>query len=109
MPAGGCTPARTFYFVGKKVESTVNVLEQSKKAVSLNFYPNPCNDILYTGLASFNRQPIYYKIYDITGATVKQGILANDGSFNLKDINLGVYFIMLKDGTNNYKGVFVKK
>ena len=71
-------------------------------------YPNPA-----TTEISINRQfnrtnDINFTVLDITGKTIKTGIL-NNNSISINDLKSGVYFLNIKEGNSSKQLKFIKK
>jgi hypothetical protein len=60
----------------------------------INFFPNPCADILKTDLIYKNQ---IVKIYNSLGSIVRQTKLTINGTIDMKDLKSGVYTIAIYD------------
>ena len=72
----------------------------------VNIYPNPTSEALYIQITSdlLNQS---YKIYDLLGKTVLEGILSNDKTvINVNDLSKGIYLLRIGENKINK---FIKK
>lgn len=60
---------------------------------SMSVFPNPSNGII--NIKASNANGIKYDLYNVAGAVVKSGYLANKSSLDLSSLNKGVYVIKL--------------
>lgn len=64
-------------------------------------FPNPSSGIVYFEVPDFDLSNISYQLMDVSGRTLKKGILNSDEPFiNIQDMSEGAYFVRLlgKDG-----------
>ncbi len=72
----------------------------------LSCYPNPANDIITIELSKLAKSHI--QIIDVSGKVVKE--LDKESSsikLDIKELEQGIYFLTLTDGTNSYYSKFV--
>lgn len=72
----------------------------------LNIYPNPAHNILNVDFNSSSDGNLDFRVFDITGKMVMSGKYAsqkgmNTFTLNLSELNKGMYFINVNDGTDN--------
>jgi len=109
-PAGpsGCNPIKINYFVGKKVESYVGMNENENNKNPFLPYPNPAQNILYTGLSN-NDEDICYELYGLNGELIQKDKLSLNGSIDVSALTSGLYFIRVKKDEQYYKALFLKE
>lgn len=110
IPAGATTVTitNTGNSLGGNATSTVDVLDcitvftlgvgesDLLGAGSISVFPNPAqNEMQVTGL----KQDEPYTIYNVLGAKVDSGIASDGTTINVQDLNNGVYFIKLNNGS----------
>lgn len=103
-------PVNCTNFMNGEVEDyTVRI---SKKAVSnptdqteILIYPNPVSSVLYVKNISKKAK---YKIYNVTGQVVSNGILLNN-QINVSRLINGVYVIDIDDNGNTIQKKFIKE
>lgn len=74
--------------------------ETSVKSFSnalINIYPNPCTDIIHTGIT----EPFKYKIYNLQGQLISTSS-GTDGSISAENLNSGLYIIEITVADKNY-------
>lgn len=77
--------------------------------LSVKLYPNPAESSINLTIPGGMALPEGYTIYNSLGQTLEKGtIKSNDQSFNISGYANGVYFISLKNGTENATLRFVK-
>lgn len=91
-------------FYGADVTVTTGLMgTEDFKFNAVKLYPNPASDkITVKGLEDTTS----YKIYNILGAEITTGNIAESGSINVKNFALGVYFLKFENG-KTYK--FIKE
>ncbi len=63
-------------------------------------YPNPANDIIY--LANANEdQEYFYKIFDLTGKQLLNGVSRNGNGITISTLANGAYFIQVSNGESS--------
>ncbi|MFW5761112.1 MAG: T9SS type A sorting domain-containing protein [Cyclobacteriaceae bacterium] len=87
---------------------TSNANEQFENN-SLEIYPNPVKDVLNINLLKAFTEITRYKILDIQGRIIKQGLLSQKNSIILQDLNPGVYLLQIKSNNESYSNRFIKK
>ncbi|MEZ5083949.1 MAG: T9SS type A sorting domain-containing protein [Bacteroidales bacterium] len=87
------------------IVSVNDKLENTKPAV----YPNPVNDRLFFEIANLIHQPIEVLIFNSNGKliTSKETSYASKLSIDVKKINSGLYFYIVKAGDISYQGKFI--
>jgi hypothetical protein len=108
VPAEGCSPSRMYYFVGKKVEAYVGMNENENNENPFLPYPNPAQNILYTGLSN-NDEDICYELYGLNGELIQKDKLSLNGSIDVSALTSGLYFIRVKKDEQYYKALFLKE
>ncbi len=58
-------------------------------------YPNPTTD--YINVSNIKNK-IAYRVYDILGKNLKNGLLESDKNINVKDFSKGIYFLQFESG-----------
>lgn len=88
---------------------TVSILSSTLSLDNLNvnenikLFPNPSSEFVQiSGL----RELVNYKIYNVVGAEVKQGVITNDKQIDIKHFINGLYFLKFDNG---YTINFIKK
>jgi hypothetical protein len=89
-----CTPAGTFSGDGTSTETLgVTEVELSNKKIKL--FPNPSNDFIQiSGLSTIEN----YKIYNVIGTEIINGMTTNNKKINIRNINSGLYFLKFESG-----------
>ncbi|MCL2074492.1 MAG: T9SS type A sorting domain-containing protein [Marinilabiliaceae bacterium] len=78
-----------------------------KKNYPLKIYPTIADDFLYFETDNIN--DFDYKIFNIQGQIIKDGILDSD-NINVSDLNKGFYLVLILDNKKNiYRQKFVKR
>jgi len=70
-------------------------IESLIEATYLQTYPNPVNNILY--IRTNINKILNYKIYNLQGQNIKEGIIRND-AIDLSKFNNGLYLLKIGDG-----------
>lgn len=82
---------------------TLNISNLSSVENKIKLSPNPSTEfILISGLSSVNN----YKIYNLLGKEIKNGVITNDKQIDIRDFKNGLYFFKFVKG-NTIK--FIKK
>lgn len=82
-------------------------IKEASRNREISFYPNPAKDQLTFNYAS--NGPLTVNIYNVLGAQVKSFV--HDGAVshvNISDLQNGMYFIRVKDGSKTYSKSFTK-
>lgn len=98
--------SKTLYLSNHQVVNAVNTLSKDNFIL---VYPNPANNEvkIYCPNASADAKTI--TITDITGKTVMQSYHeTKDIHLNIENLNSGIYFINMKDGSNIYTTKLIK-
>lgn len=86
--------------------SLITLLEEEKEKEFLQLYPNPTHDRLYIRHA----MPTFYKIFDRSGKSIKEGPLEIEDLFiETKELVPGTYVLKLFEKELTHTKVFVKK
>ena len=76
---------------------------------NLKIYPNPAKDIIYVDLEDSGFEPERASVVDGYGRIVRQYSAANDLSFQVTTLPVGLYSILLFDQDGQFrKAVFIK-
>jgi Secretion system C-terminal sorting domain len=80
--------------------------DPSRGGEQVRIFPNPASDILNIEIPSYS-VPLYYKLYDVLGREMQNGVLQNQ--ISLKNLQNGIYFfhILDKNGSGAYRTVRV--
>ena len=100
-------PAGTYYFVVSATgEYTVDIrlasdVEEDTEGVeefanAFNVYPNPASSVLYIE-SELNAKA---NIIDMVGRSVKEVEFSGNTAINIEDLNSGIYFISIQEGSN---------
>jgi hypothetical protein len=81
------------YYVGNNCVTSVE--NKTEKTTTINFYPNPSNDILHI-LMGNEVNNLLVKMYDVTGKLILQ---STSKSIDIADVPNGVYQIQINAGT----------
>jgi hypothetical protein len=92
------------------ISSSTNINEtKDNLSDKLIIYPNPVKDILYID-KKIPTNNIEYKIIDILGKNIDNGIIQNNSKphINIESLPTGIYLLILNDGAKNYSVRFIK-
>ncbi|OYU94195.1 MAG: hypothetical protein CFE21_17345 [Bacteroidetes bacterium B1(2017)] len=93
------------------ISEPVGISEQLKQAINFNVFPNPSNDNSTISFENKENREIEISILDLQGKIMKELVKNNfavgkhELSFNVKDMNSGLYLIEVKTP----EGLFVHK
>jgi hypothetical protein len=91
------------------VEGTLSTNDFNKDKIDLSFYPNPTQNELNLQSSTIDlSNNVKYFISDITGKTVKKGIITNK-KINVQSLNSGVYLVNLNIEGKKQGFKFIKK
>jgi Secretion system C-terminal sorting domain len=79
------------------IEEGVDTLASSPNPYQvggIRVFPNPASDILNIEIPSYS-VPLYYKLYDVLGREMQNGVLQNQ--LSLKNLQNGIYFFHILD------------
>jgi hypothetical protein len=98
MPTSGLTCVTTVTGIDKIVSEDKNI----------TVYPNPATDVLHISLSTYKFNKL--EVRDLLGKTVQTAELNSlEESISVKDLQKGIYFILLSDNSNNTEAIrFVK-
>lgn len=66
-------------------------------------------DTPYLTIASHTDTPIQYRVYDMNGKQLYEGIAVNNTICDMSDLPLGIYLVILNDGNTTYSTKILKK
>ncbi len=87
---------------------TSNIPIQSFSKNTFTIYPNPASDIIYInsfGYSSYNN----YKIYNLSGLIVANGILTNKKTIQISKLKSGFYILEFSQDEISIKQTFIKE
>ena len=84
--------------------SQVTLGTNDYKLTNIKLYPNPAKNTIQISNLKESQD---YKIYNLLGQSVKQGIIENNQAIDVSNLNNGVYIIKLKNNTISLQ--FIKK
>lgn len=88
-------------------------LNASNKNVAINTYPNPVtSELRITIPYSWQNKPVTYDIMNMKGNLVEQRVATHASqteTFNMKDMNAGIYVIRLKSGNDAASKQVIKR
>jgi len=73
-------------------------LDDPAKNVAWSLYPNPANNEIRINLDDQAAYNYTYQVTDITGRSVKKGIMGNDKIISTGDLSPGMYILQLMNG-----------
>jgi hypothetical protein len=89
-----------------KLNNTTTNVEEKNNPYSISIFPNPAKNVLY--LKTKQKGNLNYEITNTMGQTIKTGNLKNEFEVNISDMDNGIYFITLKEGSENiYNSKFI--
>ncbi len=88
---------------------TIGLNEITTPEVGFNIYPNPTNgDINIKSNIEFHNAD--YKVYSMIGQFVSKGVLKNNTeTISVRNLQTGIYFLSITDGSRTYSQKFVVK
>ena len=93
-----------FNYVELKCDQTLGIGDLDLKEGSI--YPNPATDVLFTTLDN----PTQFTLFDLTGRTLKKGVVSGSRSISLYDIPAGMHLVVIEDAQGNtHTFKFIKK
>lgn len=85
-------------------QAPIMVRIDKKFAIDVVIYPNPLQETLFIETPSLNYN---YTIHSIKGELVKKGtLIRKQNKLNIQELPLGIYSLLIFDGTNSLKGHF---
>ncbi|KRP27419.1 MAG: hypothetical protein ABS28_05220 [Cryomorphaceae bacterium BACL22 MAG-120619-bin32] len=73
--------------------STLSTNDFASKTIKV--FPNPSSEFIQ--ISSISNE-LNYKIYNLLGAEIKKGIIANDEQIDIRDFTNGLYFLKFENG-----------
>jgi hypothetical protein len=99
-------PAYTVTLSVYKLDNTTTKIKEKNSSYSISIFPNPAKNVLY--LKTKQKGNLNYEITNTMGQTIKTGNLKNEFEVNISDMDNGIYFITLKEGSENiYNSKFI--
>lgn len=90
-----CSPAGTF--TGDATTTTLGLSNRELVGDELKLYPNPASDFITVfGL----RGESAYKVSNLLGKIVYEGVTSNDKQVNVKHLPVGVYLLKFENGNS---------
>jgi len=91
-PGGFGNPGGQFTYVRSTDQATS--VDESEDAEKIKLFPNPANDyISIDGLTKTEN----YRIYNILGAEINNGIIYNNEKISIQSLTSGMYFLKFED------------
>jgi len=79
----------------RSTEQVVNNTEEVIEANSIQLFPNPSNEFIQlSGLTKIEQ----YQIFNLTGAEITSGTIANQEAISIQNLQEGLYFLKLESG-----------
>ena len=87
--------------------STVSGINNAENALQVKVFPNPATDAIQVSSARNGAQPLSVNIYNTAGMLVRNlyqdesGAATFSETFNVSDLQTGLYFVKLENGNNS--------
>jgi hypothetical protein len=100
-------PPAPFPLLGQDVISTGIRNTQTPVEPAWSVWPNPATDAIRLSFPTDNQ--LHYRIYGITGQTVKEGYANSGAAVEIADLIPGAYYVTIHDGSAQLQPIKIIK